>query len=235
MKQLLEPVKRTLLHPQWLSLRYQYMSRRWLQEISGCRVLDIGSGDSRHESLLGPGCTLYRLDYPATSRRYRLLPDIFADAGNIPVSDCMADVVLLLEVLEHLPDDRKALHEIHRVLKPGGKLYLSVPFIYPVHDAPTDYRRYTMFGLESLLENCGFKVVQGIRHGNSIVTTLHQTNMVLLEIARDLYKLNRISGFITAALFYPFCVLVNLTACPFLLIKKPDAACLGYFTVAIRQ
>lgn len=198
-------------------------------------MLDIGSGDSRHEKLLGQDCTIYRLDYPVTNARYRALPDIFADAGNLPVPDQSIDVVLLLEVLEHLPDDRKALDEIRRVMKSGGKLYLSVPFIYPVHDAPADFRRYTIFGLVARLENSGFDVVKRISHGNSIVTTLHQINMVLLEISRDIYKKNHPAGFITAALFYPFCILVNLAACLFLQLDKPDAACLGYFIVAVRH
>jgi SAM-dependent methyltransferase len=235
MKQLLEPVNRTLLHPQWLSLRYQHLSRRCLREISGSSVLDIGSGDSRHEKLLGAGCTLFRLDYPATNQRYRLLPEIFADASSLPIASNAFDVVLLLEVLEHLPDDQKALGEIRRVLKPGGKLYLSVPFIYPIHDAPSDYRRYTIFGLQSILEKFGFRVVQMIHHGNSFVTTLHQINMMLLEVIRDLHKKNRILSFVTAVFFYPFCVLINLVACPFLIMKKPDAACLGYFVVATRN
>lgn len=234
MKQLLKPINKTLLHPQWLSLRFQHISRRGLKDISGCKVLDIGSGNSRHEKLLGKGCTLYRLDYPLTNARYELLPEIYADAGSLPISNNSIDVVLLLEVLEHLPDDKKAINEIHRVLKPGGRFYLSVPFLYPIHDAPADFRRYTIYGLRRLLEHCGFSVVQETHHGNSFVTTLHQFNMTLLEVVRDLYIKNIFFGIAVATLFYPICIMANLAACPFLLVKKPGASSLGYFIVAIR-
>jgi SAM-dependent methyltransferase len=63
-------------------------------------------------------------------------------------------------VLEHVfnPDD--FLNEVNRVLKPSGKLLLTVPFVWDEHEQPYDYARYSSFGLRSLLEKHGFSIVK---------------------------------------------------------------------------
>jgi len=63
------------------------------------------------------------------TKRYRHIPDVVAaDLTNIPFSDETFDLVLCSHVLEHIPDDRKAMAEILRVLRPGGQALLLVPF-----------------------------------------------------------------------------------------------------------
>lgn len=78
-------------------------------------------------------------------------PDIVCDVCDMPFPDNSFDAVFLIEVLEHVHNPPKALNEIYRVLKPGGKLIFSVPFIFPLHDRPGDYFRYTKYGLKLLL------------------------------------------------------------------------------------
>ena len=65
--------------------------------------------------------------------------------------------VLLLNVLEHTPYPLKMLIEMHRILKVGGYLIISVPFICPKHNMPNDYWRFTDDGLQSICERAGFK------------------------------------------------------------------------------
>jgi SAM-dependent methyltransferase len=72
------------------------------------------------------------------------------------VADGSIDSCLLTEVLEHCPDGLAVLKEISRVLKPGGFLFLTVPFIWPMHTVPHDEYRYTPFALRRLLERSGF-------------------------------------------------------------------------------
>lgn len=63
------------------------------------------------------------------------------------------DVIFCLEVLEHVKNPFKAVKEIERVLKPGGILIGSTPFVFPIHEEPNDFFRYTKFGILSLFEN----------------------------------------------------------------------------------
>ena len=73
------------------------------------------------------------------------------DAHALPVVDGAFDVVLCTEVLEHLCEPHRAIDEMHRVLAPGGRLLLTTRFLFPIHDAPHDYFRFTKYGLRYLL------------------------------------------------------------------------------------
>ncbi|MGQ0656501.1 MAG: class I SAM-dependent methyltransferase [Chromatiales bacterium] len=234
MRHLLEPFKNTILHPQWLSLRYHTAHRVALKELKACVVLDIGSGDSDHGRLLGAGCTVFRLDYPATNVRYRHHPDVYADACSLPIASESIDAILLLEVIEHIADDRKALAEIRRVLRPAGQLYCSAPFLYPEHDVPNDFRRYTAYGLRRLLSEHGLQIVSERRHGNSFVVALQLINLSLLEIARDVYTRKPMLGLVVGALVYPFCLLVNVVAWPLTRLRLGQASSFGSFVVAVK-
>ena len=68
-------------------------------------------------------------------------PNILADICQIPLEAESIDKVLCCEVLEHLEEPQKAIKEIYRVLKQGGELILSVPFLFPIHADPHDFQR----------------------------------------------------------------------------------------------
>ena len=61
------------------------------------------------------------------------------------------------EVLEHCTDSKIVLMEIHRVLKKGGSLIFTVPFLWPLHEVPYDHYRFTPFALQSYLSDSGFR------------------------------------------------------------------------------
>ena len=109
------------------------------------QVLDIGSGGSSYGKYF-PNRLTVDID-PARK------PEIVADAHELPFPDGKFAVILCTEVLEHLSNPPKAIAEMRRVLKPGGKLILTTRFMYPLHDIPHDYFRYTRYGLEHLFEN----------------------------------------------------------------------------------
>ena len=73
-------------------------------------------------------------------------PEIVGDAQEMPFADATYSTILCTEVLEHIPDPQKAVDEMYRVLKPGGTLILTTRFLFPVHDAPGDYWRFTPYG-----------------------------------------------------------------------------------------
>ena len=76
---------------------------------------------------------------------------VIGDAQALGIRDASFDVVLCTEVLEHLPEPQRAIDEMFRVLVPGGQLLLTTRFLFPIHDAPHDYFRFTKYGLRYLL------------------------------------------------------------------------------------
>ena len=117
----------------------KFLSRHTSQE----RALDIGAGGSSYNRFF-PNRISIDID-PARK------PDVVADAHKLPFKDHEFSLVLCTEVLEHLRDPRAAIAEMRRVLRPGGTLILTTRFVYPLHDTPHDYWRFTKYGLEELL------------------------------------------------------------------------------------
>lgn len=118
------------------------------------KALDLG-GDSRstyRQFLKGsPAFTI--LNFSPESA-----PDIVHDLEQpLPVDSSSYDGVLLINVLEHIFNYQQLLAESARVLKPGGKIVVVVPFSFPVHPSPRDYWRFTGEALKKLLVDLGFQ------------------------------------------------------------------------------
>ncbi len=84
--------------------------------------------------------------------------DYVCELTDIPVEDGRFDRILFNQVLEHLPEPGRALAELHRVLKPGGLIFCSVPLFFAEHQIPHDYYRYTRFALRRLFDEAGFEI-----------------------------------------------------------------------------
>ncbi len=125
--------------------------------------LDIGCGVMPYRDIIrqaAPCLTRYvGLDLEG-SQIYRAEVDLRWDGRKIPLEDASVDSAMLTEVLEHCPEPWIVLKEARRVLKPGGVLFFTVPYIWPLHDAPWDFFRYTPFALEKLLAEAGFADVK---------------------------------------------------------------------------
>ncbi|GAA6152316.1 class I SAM-dependent methyltransferase [Pseudoteredinibacter isoporae] len=164
-------VRNTPFHPQWLVYRQVAEQRSLVRGACEGVVFDVGSGnadllkdldDSRVESF-------YSLDYYETAVNwYGSKPQVYGDAHALPFADQVADSVVLLDVLEHLDAPADALNSIRRVLKSGGKLIMGVPFMYPLHDEPRDFQRWTRYGLEVLIQSAGFEVKELKFRGNTV-------------------------------------------------------------------
>jgi SAM-dependent methyltransferase len=157
---MLKLLRRTPFHPQWL-LPDNRAITEWVSELSRGQVLDIGCADRWIQPHLASDCRYIGLDYPGTGAKlYGAQPDVFADASLLPFQAASFDTVIMLEVLEHLRRPEAALREISRVTRPGASVLLSVPFLYPIHDAPHDYQRYTAHGLARELDDAGLQIEQ---------------------------------------------------------------------------
>ena len=128
------------------------------------RLLDVGCGHRRFahyfdvEKYLG-------LEYPTTFGAAPGPVDVFGTTLALPFADRSFDTVVSFETLEHVADSRTMLAELTRVVKPHGRVILSVPFLWGEHCQPHDYVRFTTFGQRLLLEGAGLRVVHQQRVG----------------------------------------------------------------------
>ncbi|MFC1819074.1 class I SAM-dependent methyltransferase, partial [Thermodesulfobacteriota bacterium] len=122
-------------------------------------VLDVGCGQMPYKSLLVSSKTdvtkYIGLDFEVNPI-HNNNPDIVWEDNKIPLADNTIDCSLATEVLEHCPNPEEVLDEIHRVLKPGGFFFFTVPFLWPLHEVPFDQYRYTPFALKRHMGNSGF-------------------------------------------------------------------------------
>ena len=79
--------------------------------------------------------------------------DIMADALNLPFKNNSCDLVICESSLEHFNDPISAVREMNRILKKGGLVYISVPFIVGFHASPNDYFRWTEAGVKELMKD----------------------------------------------------------------------------------
>jgi SAM-dependent methyltransferase len=158
----------------------QYAVRRplvdWLraQETAGLRVLDVGCGDRPYAELFPDAIGF---DVPGNPHA-----DLHGSLEAIPVDDASFDVVLCLQVLEHVADPAAAVRELRRVVRPGGRVLLSTHGVYPFHPNPDDLWRWTHQGLERVfLTNAAWTSVS-VRPGAGTASTLAMINAHVLDL-----------------------------------------------------
>lgn len=131
-----------------------------LDKFSG-RLLDVGAGNQPYRKMLETRSRIKKyvpLDL-ADNGPYKMNENVW-DGITMPFKDEEFDCAIATEVLEHCPDASVTLGEVHRVLKPDGLLFLTVPFLWPLHDCPNDEYRYTPWSMERHLGNAGFQDIR---------------------------------------------------------------------------
>ena len=183
----------TPIHPQWFVHKEQTKTLNFIKPYLIGKVLDIGCADCYLKKLVNNKDQYIGLDYPkTTSEMYHTVPTVYGDAHALSFSDSTVDSVALLDVLEHLHTPESCIAEIQRALKPDGFFILQVPFLYPIHDAPYDFHRWTEYALSQLLENNGFKIDSRFSQGSTPNTFSLLTNIGLSKITLDLIGVSKI-------------------------------------------
>lgn len=151
--------------------------------------------------------------------------DVVGDARKMPFANASMDVILATQVLEHIPEPVAVIAEIHRVLKPGGTLLLSVPAIFPQHGSPGDYWRYMPQGLEWLLRD--FQSVN-VRGEAGTVPSIFLVVNVYLQL------LTGTSPWLQKMLRWTICPLNNLAGLLAGKVYRGNQFASNYFVVAVR-
>lgn len=149
-----------LTNPFWLS-------RRALAEGLGQNIhfltnktLDFGCGSQPYKNLLIYTSEYIGLELDTPQNRNNKIADLFYDGHKIPLEDSSIDSILSTQSFEHIPNPREILTEFHRVLKRGGYIVFSMPLMWPEHEVPYDFYRYTSYGIRHLLKENKFKIIK---------------------------------------------------------------------------
>jgi SAM-dependent methyltransferase len=133
------------------------------------RLIDLGCGNTPYfEWYRDRVDTITCVDWPGSLHKSKHI-SVSADLNKpLPLADSSADCILSTSVLEHIREPMLLFSEMSRILKTGGHLILSVPFLYQIHEEPDDFFRYTRFGLEKLSKDAGFEIVFLSHYGSAL-------------------------------------------------------------------
>jgi SAM-dependent methyltransferase len=137
----------------WRQANWRFLEKTLATMPLDALILDVGAGRGDFAELF--------------NNRHYLSLDVYAYPEidvvcdlltSVPLRASSFDVIVLMNVLEHVEHSRELLVVLARLLKPGGRLVMAVPFLLKIHQAPYDFARYTQFALEKLGSEAGLKV-----------------------------------------------------------------------------
>jgi SAM-dependent methyltransferase len=181
-----------------------YFARKNLYRAVACMapkltglLVDVGCGSKPYENLFLNSDKYSGLEYDTPANRLSKRADYFYDGHTFPFDESSFDGAICNQVLEHVFNPDEFLHEINRVLKLGGKLLLTVPFVWDEHEQPYDYARYSSFGLSALLEKNGFSITEHKKLGADATILFQLTNAYLFKITQSWPRLMKLMFTIT--------------------------------------
>lgn len=194
-------------HFQWLSSRMIRRSIAQHAEYLNGALLDVGCGNQPYRYLFDSCYRYLGIDLTEHSQA-----QVIADATvGLPFKNASFDIALMTQLIEYLPYPAETLSDIHRILRPGGKVILSFPFLYNLH-GKHDMVRFTGQAMDKLFP--GFSVCHVERLGG-IGSTLATLGLNWLDTALNQSFLMRLTRPLLLPVWLPFCAGVN--ACAYLL------------------
>lgn len=155
------------------------------------KLLDAGAGRLAWKCLLAKNCSDY-VSIDVLEGRKRNV-DILVDIQCMGITDQSFDTIFCSQVLEHVPEPQRAIDEFYRILVPEGMLILSAPHLSHLHNEPSDYCRFTKYGLKVMLEKAGFEIIQMKPAGGLLSFMGFVPATILLNLLYDIPLLGRLS------------------------------------------
>ncbi|WP_280154581.1 class I SAM-dependent methyltransferase [Piscinibacter sp. XHJ-5] len=180
-------------------------------------LLDVGCGTKPYRTLFATD-SYVGLDIDSETARLRGIADAYYDGHRFPFQNSQFRAVLCNQVLEHVFNPAEFVGEIHRVLDRGGRLLLTVPFVWDEHEQPYDYARYSSFGLKALLEQHGFRVLSHRKLLADASMLFQLVNAYLFKVTRT--RFTSVNLLVTAGLLGPLSLLGLVLGA--VLPKNPD-------------
>lgn len=167
-------------------------AKRFLKKYKpGSIMLNIGSGVHKpHPDIINVDIFYYK-DV-----------DLVANGEELPLPTGSVDAIVCESLLEHVPQPEKIVAEMYRVLRPGGQMYIVIPFVYPFHACPNDFQRWSRTGLRELLKEGDVELI-GTRAGpfSAITGQLGATFAIVFSFGWEpLYNVLSLVGLV---LFFP--------------------------------
>lgn len=210
-------------HFQYVSTYYLHRALRMLLANYGGDILDVGCGNQPYRSWFGSVNSYTGLDVYSGER----VDVVVTPYEPWPLPSASFDVVLCTQVLEHVADLQHTLTQIDMVLRPGGTVIASFPFIYNLHGEPDDYRRFSTHGARQLFPNYEYQILQpqgGI--GSTLVILFLNWFDAQLSVSDRLRWIKAV----ILPLWLPFCLVANALA---LLIDRIDTTGKFYSNVLL--
>lgn len=145
------------------------------QKESVVKMLDLGCGKKPYESLFPSVKSFIGFDVEKNDR-----VDVVGFNWDLPFDDNEFDALISTQVFEHTAKTMETVGEIRRVVRNGGLIFVSVPFVYPIHGAPYDYYRFTKYGLLEIFKE--FELIEIVPLNGYINTQLRLVNIFLSYI-----------------------------------------------------
>lgn len=148
-------------------------------QLSG-KLIDVGCGTKPYRNHFLNVKQYIGLDIEVSGNSDpKSMVDIFYNGKTFPFEDQTIDCVFSSEVFEHIFNLEEIIVEIHRILRKDGLLLATCPFLWPEHEVPYDFARYTSFAIQDLLERNGFEVVTFQKTGNFFTAVLQMQALYL--------------------------------------------------------
>lgn len=205
----------------------RYIAKKY--DVQGKKILDIGAQDAPYKKYFD------KLDYYSqdivqnSEQTIDFVGDI--NEGINAISSGSFDYIICTQVLEHIKEPKKAFKEFYRILKSGGKLFLTTHLCFEEHMIPHDYFRFTRYGLRYLGESTGFDVEHVSPHGGifQIIALIFDTLLIKLFFKKGFF-------YYLYAVIFTFPILIFNSICYLLdFLDKDKVMTINYECVYVKK
>lgn len=193
------------LNPFYFARRGLFQATHILAPFLEGDVLDVGCGSKPYRKLFKNANSYVGLEYDTPENRASKNADYFYDGTRFPFLDSHFDSLVCNQVFEHVFNPNEFMNEVFRILKPGGTLLITVPFVWDEHEQPYDFARYSSFGIRSILERQGFAIIDQRKSMDDIRVIFQLLNAYIYK--KTITKNGLLNLLLTVGLMAPFNIL----------------------------